>query len=139
MDKLQILSEKLVELSFSLNPNISKDKENKGVEPIFNMFHSYENGELTVDLSVDINQNILPFFVYVKYSGVFSLGNKDYTDEQLKRVATINCAAILFPFVREIIANVTRRGRFNPLILPPMNFVEIYENIEIEESNGKVN
>jgi preprotein translocase subunit SecB len=44
------------------------------------------------------------------------------------RLARINCAAMIFPFLREAIADVTRRAGMSPLLLPPVNFLELFKN-----------
>jgi preprotein translocase subunit SecB len=38
----------------------------------------------------------------------------------------IECPRLLFPFAREIIATVVRNGGFPPLLLNPVDFVELY-------------
>ena len=37
--------------------------------------------------------------------------------------AQASAAALLYPFARELVANITGRGRFGPLWLLPFNFV----------------
>jgi len=36
----------------------------------------------------------------------------------------VNCRAIIFPYLREYISDLTKRAGFTPLFLPPFNFVE---------------
>lgn len=38
-------------------------------------------------------------------------------------------AATIFPFVRELIANLTMRGRFGPLFLAPINVKEVSSSV----------
>ena len=47
--------------------------------------------------------------------------------EDLKKQAIIDCSHLLFPFARSIIANVTRDGGFNPLIIQPIEFEKLYK------------
>ena len=42
----------------------------------------------------------------------------------IKQLSTINCPAILFPYIRETIADLTRRAGFKPLHHDPINFIE---------------
>ena len=45
-------------------------------------------------------------------------------------LASGNCVAALFPFLREAIANVTGRGRFGPVFLDPINIREFAKQIQ---------
>ncbi len=45
-------------------------------------------------------------------------GHENMTVEQY---ATVNGAALLMPFLRELVANLTSRGRFGPVWLNPVN------------------
>ena len=38
----------------------------------------------------------------------------------------INCPSILFPFLRRLIADLTREGGFPPLLLDPIDFASLY-------------
>ncbi|MBW1706391.1 MAG: protein-export chaperone SecB, partial [Deltaproteobacteria bacterium] len=55
--------------------------------------------------------------------------------KDVEPIAKINCPAILFPFLRECVADITRRAGFNPLILPPINFVELAKQKELKGKN----
>lgn len=48
----------------------------------------------------------------------------------------INGPAIIFPFVREVIASLTVKANIAPILLPAMNFVAAYEeNLSRQEKN----
>jgi preprotein translocase subunit SecB len=38
----------------------------------------------------------------------------------------IECPRLLFPFAREIVATSVRNGGFQPLLLNPIDFVDLY-------------
>ncbi len=38
----------------------------------------------------------------------------------------IECPRLLFPFAREIVATTVRNGGFPPLLLDPVDFVQLY-------------
>ena len=46
--------------------------------------------------------------------------------DSLQPTVMIECPRLLFPFAREIIATATRNGGFPPLLLEPIDFVELY-------------
>lgn len=79
---------------------------------------------LKVRLALEMGQAELPFTVGVAIVGQFALEEVP-EGEALESLIHINCAGILFPFVREAVADLTRKGGFPPLLLPPMNFVNL--------------
>ena len=38
----------------------------------------------------------------------------------------VNCPALLFPFLRRLLADITREGGFPPLLLDPIDFGALY-------------
>jgi len=65
------------------------------------------------------------FLVDLSYSGLFEISAPEHVD--LEKVLLIECAFILFPFARRVIADVTRDGGFPPLHLEPINFHALYQ------------
>lgn len=92
--------------------------------------------DLWVKLAVEIGQAELPFALSNTIAGHFVLEEVPEADA-LKALIHVNCAAILFPFVREAIAESTRKGGFNPLLLPPMNFVNLYQANQAKQEEAK--
>lgn len=64
------------------------------------------------------------FVVETTYAGVFEIMN--VPREQLEMVMMVECPRLLFPFIRQIIADATRNGNFPPLMLEPIDFMGIY-------------
>ena len=60
------------------------------------------------------------------YAGVITMSN--VPDEAVKPVLFIEGARLLFPFARNIIADVTRDGGFPPLFISPIDFVQLYRD-----------
>ncbi len=54
------------------------------------------------------------------YAGAFALRN--LPQEAIQPVLFIECPALLFPFVRRIVADLSREGGFPPLLLDPIDF-----------------
>lgn len=63
------------------------------------------------------------FAFEVLYGGTFELAEDDLRDGD--RLMRVNMPAILFPFVREHVAELTRRANLEPLLLAPVNFVAL--------------
>jgi len=81
---------------------------------------------LVVRLGVELGQEGLPFALAVILAGRFQFDELPDTTT-LEPINHINCAGILFPFLREAVADLTRKGGFTPILLPPVNFVELYQ------------
>ena len=60
----------------------------------------------------------------VVYAGVFNL--KNIPQQALEPFLLINCPSILFPFLRRIVADISREGGFPPLLLDPFDFATLY-------------
>jgi preprotein translocase subunit SecB len=52
----------------------------------------------------------------------------------------IECPRLLFPFARQIIADVTRNGGFPPLIIDPIDFATMFtQRVAEEQTRAQVN
>lgn len=129
MPKMQLKNVLLTRLNYSLNQGFDPDKK---IDPIsFNLTnkgnYDKENKLLMVELCATIPSSKdsinFPFFIDIEYAGFFELDNQpdEKTIEQLK---SINCPAIIFPFLRESVAELTRKSNLPPLLLPIINFVK---------------
>lgn len=58
------------------------------------------------------------------YAGGFRL--KNLPQQALRPVLFIECPALLFPFVRRLVADLTREGGFPPLLLDPIDFASLF-------------
>jgi preprotein translocase subunit SecB len=58
------------------------------------------------------------------FAGMFRVVN--VPADSLQPFVLIECPRLLFPFAREIIATSVRNGGFQPLLLNPIDFVELY-------------
>ena len=64
------------------------------------------------------------FIAELVYCGIFTV-----TVEQnlLEPVLLVECPRLLFPFARNILAEVTRDGGFPPVLLAPIDFVALWQ------------
>ncbi len=65
------------------------------------------------------------FILELAYGGVFTI---NAPDEHRQALLLIECPRLLFPFARNIVADVTRDGGFPPLMLGMVDFVAMYQN-----------
>jgi preprotein translocase subunit SecB len=64
------------------------------------------------------------FLAEVQQAGIFTLNG--YSDKDLEPLLGSYCPTILFPFAREVIADLVTKGGFPPLLLAPVNFDALY-------------
>jgi preprotein translocase subunit SecB len=64
------------------------------------------------------------FLMEIEYVGIFQIEN--VPDEQMHPFLLIECPRMMFPFVRRIVADVTRDGGFPPVNLDVIDFIQLY-------------
>jgi preprotein translocase subunit SecB len=62
--------------------------------------------------------------VELSYGGLFRL--RGVPENLLQPVLFVDCATILFPFARRVLADAIRDGGFPPLLLDPIDFAKLY-------------
>jgi preprotein translocase subunit SecB len=70
------------------------------------------------------------FLVELSYGGVFTL--EGLPEEHLQSVLLVECPRLLFPFARNIVADITRDGGFPPLLIQPVDFAQLYRQSQEE-------
>jgi preprotein translocase subunit SecB len=65
------------------------------------------------------------FVAELTYSGVFTL--QGLPENAVEPVLLVECPRILFPFARNLLADVTREGGFPPVLLQPIDFVALWQ------------
>ncbi len=128
---LTVLAQYLKDLSFE-NPrapavyqsnatpkiDVNVDVQGRGLNP-----NQYEI-ELSVAARANRETGEAMFVVEAAYAGVFEIVN--VPRDQLEMVMMVECPRLLFPFLRQIVADATRNGNFPPLLLEPIDFMGIY-------------
>lgn len=65
------------------------------------------------------------FVIEATYAGVFDIRN--VPREQLEVIMLVECPRLMFPFLRQIVADATRNGNYPPLMMEPIDFMGIYQ------------
>lgn len=73
------------------------------------------------------------FIAELAYGGLFTV---NVPKEHLEPVLLIECPRLLFPFARNIMADMTRDGGFPPLMLGMVDFVGMYQRQAQERAKG---
>ncbi len=128
---MNLIGQYIRDLSFE-NPGAPGSMLGSGTNPAFNVNISVgvkkqNEDTYAVELTLNAKANrdeALLFNVELVYGGVFRIRN--IPDNQLSAILMIECPRLIFPFARQVLANVTQQGGFPPLMMEPVDFTAIY-------------
>jgi preprotein translocase subunit SecB len=128
--QINVLGQYIKDLSFE-NPSAPRSLRTAGKPSIqinFNV-QAQPVGEelyevaLTLEADATSDDGVL-YNLELVYAGGFRLHN--LPKEAIQPVLFIECPALLFPFVRRIVGDLTREGGFPPLLIDPIDFASLY-------------
>ena len=73
----------------------------------------------------DGEKPVAVFIADLSYAGVFTLTG--IPEAQHEPILLVECPRLLFPFARNILADVTREGGLPPVMLQPIDFVALWQ------------
>jgi preprotein translocase subunit SecB len=79
---------------------------------------------VTITLTAKTSDRTL-FLVEASQAGIFTI--RGLPPEHLQPVIAINCPNVLFPYLRETLADMVGRAGFPPVHLAPINFEALYQ------------
>lgn len=128
---MNLVGQYVRDLSFE-NPGAPGSIMLGGGNPAFNVSISVGVKKQADDLyAVELNlkakanrEETLLFNVELVYGGVFRLRN--IPEAQISTLLMVECPRLIFPFARQVLANVTQQGGFPPLMMEPVDFMAIY-------------
>ncbi|MBP1165026.1 preprotein translocase subunit SecB [Chryseobacterium sp. PvR013] len=86
---------------------------------------------VTLDLNYTLKSNKTNDTIvryYSKHVAQVEVKNYEALDPlKIKRFGGVNIAAMIFPFVREDLSSRVLKSGLRPIILPPFNFVKLYD------------
>lgn len=93
---------------------------------------------LTVTLTAKTSDRTL-FLVEASQAGIFTI--RGVPPEHLQPVIAINCPTVLFPYLRETLADAVGRAGFPPVHLAPINFEVLYQQqlAQVQQPAGAAN
>jgi preprotein translocase subunit SecB len=129
--EVQVVGQFIRDLSFE-NPSVGKLLDGPG-----------ENPNLKIEVNVnahraegDLFESAIAFKAHASnqagtiydleliYSGLFRI--KSIPEPALEPFLLINCPTLIFPFLRRLVADITREGGFPPLLLDPIDFAALF-------------
>lgn len=142
---LNIIGQYIKDLSFE-NPRAPASILTGTGQPKFNVsinvgFNKQADDVYAIELNFTAKaerESGVLFNVELIYGGLFRL--KNWPENQLPPILMIECPRILFPFARQVLANVTQAGGFPPLLMDPVDFSAIYRQnmaqIQAQQTGG---
>ncbi len=142
---IRIIGQYIKDLSFE-NPNVGKVLDGPVEDP-----------QLQVEVNVnakqvgpDVYESAISFIANatskagalytldLDYGGLFKI--EKLPPQSMEPFLLINAPALLFPFVRRLVADLTREGGFPPLMMDPIDFAALYvqrqQTVKDGASNG---
>lgn len=91
---------------------------------------------LSVTLTTKVGEQTA-FIVEVQQAGIFVI--KGAEENQLAPILFVECPNTLFPYVRELVTDLTTKGSFPQLVLQPVNFLAVFmqHQQQMQEQAGK--
>jgi preprotein translocase subunit SecB len=133
--QLAVLAQYIKDLSFE-NPGAPQSLQGPGQNPQLKVsvnVNAEPRGEEAFEVALQLevhaksDQGVI-YNVELVYGGMFRLHN--VPKNLLQPVLFIDCPTLLFPFMRRVLADITRDGGFPPLMLDPIDFGRLYaENL----------
>jgi preprotein translocase subunit SecB len=129
--QVRVLGQFIKDLSFE-NPSIGRvqiepnEQPNIRIEVNVNAQNMAPNVyESVIDFKAhcSVKAGIL-YDLELEYGSALQIEN--IPEQSLEPFLLINCPALAFPFVRRLIADITREGGFPPLLLDPIDFAGLY-------------
>jgi len=127
----RIISQYLKDLSFeNINPPAAENEPEEtphGVVQVDLKASRYADKSIDVIVHLRVEATIKDdpaYVVEIEYGGRFTF--EDLPPNILEMLALVEAPRLLFPFMRVIIANITRDGGYPTLILNPIDFAGIY-------------
>ncbi|NNE58912.1 MAG: protein-export chaperone SecB [Hellea sp.] len=128
---LQILAQYTKDQSFE-NPNAPDSLRNDQTAPAINI--SIEIGrqmmaddavEVTLMLKAEAKRDDqVAFIAELEYAGLFAFKNANV--QEIQPLIMVECPRLLFPFARQIMAEMTQNGGFPPIMLEPPDFTGMF-------------
>ena len=139
--QVKILNQYIKDLSFE-NPNIRKlmaaPATNRSLNVEVNVNAERIEGDIyesAIEFKATAANNIGTIYVLeTVYAGLFKI--ESIPEQALEPFLLISGPTTIFPFLRRLVADVTREGGYPPLMLDPIDFAGLYMRRQQETKGG---
>lgn len=88
---------------------------------------------VTTTVTAKIGEKVL-FLIEASQAGIFQVRNVNEAD--IEPILAVMCPNILFPYLREVVSDVSIRGGFAPVLLNPINFDVLYQQQKQQQAEA---
>lgn len=137
--QLRALNQFVKDLSFE-NPGARTNDDRPNIDlgiDVSAIPHEQGNGLYEVSLKLTAKAHTTTttlFLLELDYAGMFQVVGMREADAEAALL--IECPRLLFPFARRLIADITREGGFPPLLIDPVDFVQLYQSQKQRDQGG---
>jgi len=137
--QVRVVGQYIKDLSFE-NPNIRKLIDGPGEQPSLRVEVNVNANKMTdkvfesaiVFKAEATSKAGVIYDLELTYAGLFEI--QSIPEQALEPFLLINCPSLLFPFLRRLVADLTREGGFPPLLLDPIDFAGLF--IQRQQQGG---
>jgi len=120
-------------LTFSLNEKFDGKQPQAKVQTEFKIRHELKQNRLRVYMNIVFSEKNAPFYIDIEGMSLFDL-NRTFNESELEVLTNNYCSAAMFPYLRETIADLTRRAGFPPLHIPQVDFSRVFNKKSAENA-----
>src|SRR5262245_60735065 len=129
--QVRVVAQYIKDLSFE-NPNVRKLVDNPGEAPNLRVDVNVNASKIAnntfesvINFKAEASNKLGTIYdLELAYAGMFQIENMP--EQSLEPFLLINGPALLFPFARRLVADLTREGGFPPLLLDPIDFGALF-------------
>lgn len=135
IDKLYV---KDLSLEIPHAPSIFLERENPQVDTqLHTEFAKIDEGIYEVVVTITLTAKLstkdkVMFLIEVQQAGIFQI--RDIPQQDYEHVLSVICPNILFPYLREVVTDVSVRAGFAPMLLGVVNFEGLYQQKKAQAS-----
>jgi preprotein translocase subunit SecB len=137
--QVRVMAQYIKDLSFE-SPNVHKLLEGPGEAPNLRVEVNVNASKIStttfesvINFKADATNKAGTIYdLELAYAGMFHVEN--LPEGALEPFLLIDCPTLLFPFVRRLVADLTREGGFPPLMLDPINFATLFTKRQQEHA-----
>ena len=89
---------------------------------------------LSITASLKGEDDTTVYIIEIEHAGVFLIRN--IPEEHMPAVLAVECPAMLFPFTRQIMCQLSVDGGFLPFLMEPVNFPALFQNAQKKQQDN---
>jgi preprotein translocase subunit SecB len=129
--QVRVVGQYIKDLSFE-NPNVRKLMSGPGDTPALRVevnVNATKMADKMFESAIEFKAEATSkagviYDLEISYAGLFEI--QSIPAQALEPFLLINCPSLLFPFLRRLVADLTREGGFAPLLLDPIDFAGLF-------------